>query len=66
MSFVAIGAVAERFGVNAQTVRRWEAAGLLTPVVRTPGGHRRYAADDVDRLADTLFTTSTNIAEGTA
>lgn len=32
----------------------------------SPGGHRRYAAEDVDRLADTLFTTATDIAEGTS
>lgn len=42
--------VAERFRVDPKTVTRWAKAGKL-PVVRTPGGHRRYRASVVDGLA---------------
>ena len=43
-----ISAVAEAVGVSAQTLRLWEAQGLLEPD-RTPGGQRRYGAEHVER-----------------
>lgn len=43
--------VAERLGVHVDTVRRWEDRGALTPL-RTPGGHVRYAADEVAALLE--------------
>lgn len=42
--------VAALFGVNAKTVTRWANAGKLAHV-RTLGGHRRYLAAQVRRLA---------------
>jgi excisionase family DNA binding protein len=39
--------VANRFGVSRQTVRDWAEKGLL-PSFRTPGGQRRFRAEDVD------------------
>jgi hypothetical protein len=33
-------------GVDQSTLRRWSDAGKV-PVFRTPGGHRRYAEDDL-------------------
>ncbi|WP_336820205.1 MerR family DNA-binding transcriptional regulator [Gordonia sp. MMO-8] len=54
MSFMSIGEVAERFGVDPQSVRRWEASGLL-PVGRTAGGHRRYDSTDVDAFESSRF-----------
>lgn len=42
--------VAALFGVNAKTVTRWAQAGKLAHV-RTLGGHRRYLATQVRRLA---------------
>src|SRR3982750_3006926 len=36
-------------GVDQSTLRRWSDAGKV-PVFRTPGGHRRYAEDDLRRL----------------
>jgi excisionase family DNA binding protein len=38
--------VALIFRVAPRTVARWADSGRLT-VVRTPGGHRRYPAEDV-------------------
>jgi excisionase family DNA binding protein len=36
-------------GVDQSTLRRWSDAGKV-PVFRTPGGHRRYAEDDLRSL----------------
>ncbi|AEC03036.1 IS607 family transposase [Parasphaerochaeta coccoides] len=40
-TIVGIGVAAKALGVSVTTLRRWEAAGKLTPV-RTTSGHRRY------------------------
>ncbi len=44
-----ISVAAELAGLGAQTLRLYEARGLLEPD-RTPGGTRRYSPDDLDRL----------------
>lgn len=44
------GEVAERAGVNVQTLRYYERRGLLTEPVRTNGGHRVYPPDTVALL----------------
>jgi DNA-binding transcriptional MerR regulator len=41
---------AELSGAAIQSIRLWERHGLLTPT-RTPGGTRRYSADDLNRIA---------------
>jgi excisionase family DNA binding protein len=43
--------LATRLGVSRATVLRAVARGLLEPAVVTPGGHRRFLAEAVDRLA---------------
>lgn len=43
---LSIGQAARLLGVKPITVRRWTDAGIL-PCVRTPGGHRRVAREDV-------------------
>jgi MerR family transcriptional regulator/heat shock protein HspR len=45
----AISVAAELVGQGVQNLRLYEARGLLEPE-RTPGGTRRYSADDLDRL----------------
>ena len=44
-----ISVAAELVGADPQSLRLYERRGLLEPA-RTPGGTRRYSADDVDRL----------------
>jgi excisionase family DNA binding protein len=43
--------LANRLGVSRATVLRAVARGLLAPAVVTPGGHRRFLPEDVERLA---------------
>lgn len=42
--------VADATGLSPHTLRYYERAGLLAPVSRNEGGHRRYRALDVDSL----------------
>jgi redox-sensitive transcriptional activator SoxR len=42
-----VGEVAERAGVNVETLRYYERRGLLPAPARTPGGHRRYDEETV-------------------
>src|SRR6266404_5310888 len=35
--------------VSTKTLRRWDAAGVISPV-RTAGGHRRYDVSDLNNL----------------
>ncbi|EIV92890.1 MerR family transcriptional regulator [Frankia sp. QA3] len=44
-----ISVAAELVGMGVQTLRLYEARGLLRPA-RTAGGTRRYSPDDIDRL----------------
>jgi DNA-binding transcriptional MerR regulator len=44
-----ISTAAELVGMGVQTLRLYEARGLLEPD-RTAGGTRRYSANDLDRL----------------
>ena len=44
-----ISVAAELVGLGVQNLRLYEARGLLQPQ-RTPGGTRRYSADDLVRL----------------
>ncbi|KDE96691.1 MerR family transcriptional regulator [Mycobacterium sp. 050272] len=45
----AISVAAELTGAPIQSIRLWERHGLLTPH-RTPGGTRRYSANDLARI----------------
>ena len=40
----------ELLGIPIQKLRRWDEQGVLV-AVRTPGGHRRYSKELIDRLA---------------
>ena len=44
---VRVGEVAERAGVNVETLRYYERRGLLPTPARTPSGHRRYDEETV-------------------
>jgi MerR family transcriptional regulator/heat shock protein HspR len=45
----AISVAAELLGIGVQTLRLYEARGLVTPS-RTEGGTRRYSEDDLARM----------------
>lgn len=45
-----IGVVARRTGVPADTIRFYEAEGVLPPAARTPAGYRQYTSTDIRRL----------------
>lgn len=46
-----VRAAARRLGVHENTVRNWEARGLITTARRLPGsGYRRFAPAEVERL----------------
>ncbi|RSN56756.1 MULTISPECIES: MerR family transcriptional regulator [Actinomadura] len=47
---LAIGELAERFGLAAHVLRHWESMGLLEPARRT-GGRRTYEPSDLERVA---------------
>lgn len=46
--------VAARFAVDPKTVTRWARTGKL-PSIKTPGGHRRYRQDVIDKFAVESF-----------
>jgi DNA-binding transcriptional MerR regulator len=48
---VGIGAAATRLGVSERALRYYQQLGLLVPACTTPGGLRRYSADDLARVA---------------
>lgn len=47
--WLTIEAACKLLGVDQSTLRRWSDDGKI-PVFRTPGGHRRYAEDDLKAL----------------
>lgn len=48
---IPIAEAAHRLGVSAETLRRWEKAGLIA-AHRTAGGHRRYDPATIDAMRD--------------
>ena len=47
---LSIGTVARRTGCKVQTIRYYEAIGLLPEAARTAGNQRRYGAAHIERL----------------
>ncbi|MDO5677498.1 MAG: MerR family DNA-binding transcriptional regulator [Propionibacteriaceae bacterium] len=45
-----VGEAARKLGVSTRTLHRWEARGKIKPF-RTPGGQRRFTADEINRVA---------------
>lgn len=46
-----IGELAKATGVEVETIRYYEKAGLLVPPARRDNGYRSYGADHLERLA---------------
>ena len=51
-SWLNLNEAAQRLGVHPTTLRRWADEGML-PVLLTAGGHRRFAAKDLDHFIQT-------------
>ena len=47
---ITIGKLSAATGVNVETIRYYERAGLVTPPARTEGNYRSYTEADVKRL----------------
>ena len=54
--------VAERTGLSPDTLRYYEKAGLISPVGRSAGGQRRYAAADLAWIAFLLRLRDTGMS----
>lgn len=50
-----ISEAAQRLGVNVQTLRNWEKSGKIRPDFVSPGGHRFYHPETIDRISTNLF-----------
>ena len=48
---LSIGRAADAAGVTTRTLRYYEQLGLLAPTTRSVGGARRYASEDLERVA---------------
>ena len=48
--------VAEMFGVNAMTIRRYEKFGIIP--MRLPSGYRKYTDEDIEKIKK-LFNNET-------
>jgi DNA-binding transcriptional MerR regulator len=59
---VSIGEASSILGVDEATLRLWDEKGFLV-AFRTPGNHRRYRKDDIDRVVGILPTQITTALE---
>lgn len=55
---------ARALGVHENTVRNWEARGVLRAIHLPGSGFRRFAAEDVERLRAEMFDQLAPAAEG--
>jgi excisionase family DNA binding protein len=55
---------AQALGVHENTIRNWEARGLLRAVHLPGSGFRRFAAEDVERLRAEMFQQLAPATEG--
>jgi excisionase family DNA binding protein len=60
---IGVREAADLVGVHENTIRNWVKAGILCPVVKTPGGHSRFNPEDVATLADAISTTRSRMIE---
>ncbi|WP_326623829.1 MerR family transcriptional regulator [Streptomyces decoyicus] len=49
-----VGRLAEASGLTVRTLHHWDTIGLLSPSLRTTGGHREYTEEDLVRLYQVL------------
>jgi DICT domain-containing protein len=63
---VSIGELAARTGVSEATLRTWERRHGFPLPERLPSGHRRYRAEDVERVTQVLREREAGLAVGAA
>ena len=51
---LSIGKAADCLGVHIDTVRNWDRSGLINSI-RTPGGHRRYLLEEVNKMLNNNY-----------
>ena len=51
MAKLTVGTLSARTGVSRKALRVYEAAGILTPLTRTPSGYRVYGSEAVQLVA---------------
>ncbi len=54
-NLISIGEAAKYLGVTVMTLRRWDVSGKL-PALKSPGGHRYYHRDMLERYNAELFS----------
>jgi len=59
---LSIGKAAKYLGVSIDTLRRWEKKGVIT-AYRSPGGHRYFIDEDLDKLFDQKYNRTEPIRE---
>lgn len=47
--YVSTGVAASELGVTSTTLLDWAAKGIVTPAMRTAGGHYRWKLEDLKR-----------------
>lgn len=57
--WLSLSAAAKELGVHITTLRRWADNGQI-PVMLTPGGHRRFAVEDINEFAQQQRTMTVN------
>jgi DICT domain-containing protein len=63
---ISIGELAARTGVAEATLRMWERRHGFPAPERLPSGHRRYRADDVERVAQVARDRAAGLSVGAA
>ncbi|MEU5834015.1 MerR family transcriptional regulator [Streptomyces diacarni] len=66
VSLFSVGVAAQRLQTKAATLRAWGTRYGLEPSGRTPGGHRRYSLEDLQRLDRMLHLVREGVAAAEA
>jgi excisionase family DNA binding protein len=63
---IAISEAAERIGVSIDTLRRWDEAGKLRAIRKSPGGNRYYSEKELEIFLHDLFKLAYEWATGSS
>ncbi|MFX0064455.1 MAG: recombinase family protein [Candidatus Hermodarchaeota archaeon] len=61
--YLTIGETSKRLGVCIKTLRRWDKGGKIH-CYRTPGGHRRFAIVEIERIISGGLTEEVECLDG--